>query len=302
MNRNKLIIAAIALFALLFSLFTMVAFSKSLSVSARSAAVYEPTTETFIYENNMNARLPMASTTKIMTARVVLRSCDDLSKEITIDERVVGIEGSSAYFKGGEVYTVLDLMHIMMLRSANDVACQLALTFGGDFDTFSDMMNSTASEIGATNTNFTNPSGLDDNGHYTTAHDLALITAAALKHDAFKEIVSKTKYTATELSSGNTHLYVNHNKLLKIYDGCTGVKTGFTKKSGRCLVSAAERDGLTFISVTLDAPNDWSDHTTLLDFGYDTLEKITLSESGEFIYKLPIIDGTKNTLLILRHF
>lgn len=268
---------------------------KHFSVSARSATLYEPETELFLYSKNADDTMPMASTTKIMTALVALENCE-ITDTIQVDDSAIGTEGSSAYIKKGDVFTAEELLYALLLQSANDAAVALACYIGNDIQGFSDLMNERAEEIGAFNTHFSNPHGLDEKDHYTTAHDLALITAEALKNDKFKEIVST--YKKTFISEERSRTYVNHNKLLKSFDGCIGVKTGFTQRSGRCLVSAAERDGLTFISVTLDAPDDWSDHSTLLDLGYETLEKITLSESGEYIYKLPVIDGAKNSLIV----
>jgi D-alanyl-D-alanine carboxypeptidase/D-alanyl-D-alanine carboxypeptidase (penicillin-binding protein 5/6) len=157
-------------------------------------------------------------------------------------------------------------------------------------------MNEKAEELGLCRTNFQNPHGLDDKEHYTTAEELAIIASHALDNAVFKEIVSTYKKTFN--SGDRQSTYINHNKLLNIYDGCIGVKTGFTKKSGRCLVGAAEKDGLTFITVTLDAPNDWSDHKNLLDIGYSTLEKICFAKSREYKYSLPVIDGVSETVSV----
>lgn len=296
---KKTLIAAIMLLALLFTLFSFAAFSKSpLKESARSAALYEPTSGEFLYEKNADDRLPMASTTKIMTALVALREFDGLEKEITIEKRACGIEGSSAYFRGGEIFTLCDLLHILMLRSANDAAAQIAYTVSGDIESFATLMNEVAVELGLENTNFTNPSGLDDENHYTTAKELAIITAEAMKYDAFREIVSKRIYTATDLSTGKSSVYVNHNKLLTRYDGCVGVKTGFTKRSGRSLVSAAVRDGVSLIAVTINAPNDWSDHTNMLDFGFSQLEYIKAVDASESEFTLPTLGSEKDSVRV----
>ncbi len=279
MNPRKTVIAAIMLFALLFALFAFAAFSKSEpSVSARSAVLYEPTRNNFLYAHNENERLPMASTTKIMTALTALRACDSpdteitLDTEITIDKRAVGIEGSSAYFRGGEVYTLFDLLHILMLRSANDAAMQIAYTVSGEVSAFAALMNEVAADLGLTDTHFENPSGLDSENHYTTARELAVIAAEAMKYEVFRDIVAKRVYTATDRACGENHVFANHNKLLTLYDGCVGVKTGYTKRSGRSLVSAACRDGVTLIAVTINAPCDWSDHQRMLDFGFSRVE------------------------------
>ena len=291
-HHKKIIFAALTLLIILFSLFSFVVFSKAPTASsARAAVLYEPTNKEFLYSKSENTRLPMASTTKIMTALVAIRECPDLFTEIKIDPRAVGIEGSSAYFKGGEVYTLYDLLHILMLRSANDAACQIAYTVSGDIDAFAALMNETAYALGLTDTNFTNPSGLDDNAHYTTAHDLAIISAEALKYDVFSEIVSKRTYTATELTTGKKSVYVNHNKLLSMYDGANGIKTGYTKRSGRSLVSSATRDGVTLIAVTIDAPNDWQDQKEMLDFGFSSLEYVNAVSAKELSFTLPVVNS-----------
>lgn len=264
------------------------------SVSAKAATLYEPETGSFLYEKNADERLPMASTTKIMTALVALKNCM-LDEPVEIDGRAVGIEGSSAYLKAGELLTVEQLLYALLLQSANDAATALAIHISGGTEDFALLMNQYAKEIGALNTSFSNPHGLDDEEHYTTARDLAVIAAEAMKDERFVRIASTRQKTfRTEYS---TRTYVNHNKLLKLYDGCVGVKTGFTKKSGRCLVGAAQREGLTFISVTLDAPNDWNDHEKLLDYGYSSLQKIRFATSGDHIYKIPILDGVSNSII-----
>lgn len=292
-NRYKFIVTLLLL-ALVFSLFTIFISSEGkFAVSARSAALYEPKTERFLYTKNPNERLPMASTTKIMTALLALEHLSP-SEEITVDPRATGIEGSSIYLKSGERMSVLDLIYSVMLQSANDAAAALAYKIADGIDKFAELMNEKARALGLCDTNFTNPHGLDDKNHYTTAHDLAIISAEALKNDTFKEISSTYKKEVT--SSETDRLLVNHNKMLKSYDGCIGVKTGYTKKSGRSLVSAAERDGLTLISVTINAPDDWRDHTKMLDFGYSLLVMKELAVPGQFSFEIPILDGDPETV------
>ena len=292
------IVAAITLLALLFTLFSFAAFSKAeFSHNAQAAALYEPTCGEFIYEYNADTPLPMASTTKIMTALVALRECKNLDEHIEIDNKAVGIEGSSAYFQGGEIYSLYDLLHIMMLRSANDAAVQIAITVSGDVESFVALMNDTAREFGLKNTSFENPSGLDADNHYTTARDLAIITAQAMKYEAFCEAVSKRVYTATDLKSGNKCIYVNHNKLLCRFDGCTGVKTGYTKRSGRSLVSSAERDGVSLIAVTINDPDDWNDHENLLELGFSALEFQSVI-SKDFKKEIPIVGSKQESIFV----
>ena len=297
---NKLMyIAALLIAAVLFSFLTIYAFgehrSSTFSVSAKSAVLYQPETDSFIYSKNANQRLPMASTTKIMTALVALEN-SDLCDTVEIDDSATNIEGSSAYLKKGDVLTMEELLYALLLQSANDAACAIACHVSGDIESFSILMNEKATNLGLTDTHFDNPHGLDSEEHYSTARDLALIAAEALKNNIFKTIVSTYQKSFTTEQRSRT--YVNHNKLLRIYDGCIGIKTGYTKKSGRCLVGAAEKDGLTFISVTLDAPSDWNDHAALLNYGYEKLECVTLTEAFDHIYEIAVIDGVKSSLKV----
>ncbi len=289
-NKYKILIILLII-TLIFSLFTVFVYSENaVNISAKGAALYEPETDTFLYTKNTNAHLAMASTTKIMTSVIALEELDP-NEYIEVDERAVGIEGSSVYLKSGEILKVVDLVYATLLRSANDAAAALAYRISGSLEAFSELMNKKTSVLGLKDTSFKNPHGLDDKEHYTSPHDLAIITAYALKNETFKKICSTYKKEIT--SSERTILLVNHNKMLKRYDGCIGVKTGYTKKSGRSLVSAAERDGLTLISVTIDAPDDWNDHRKMLDFGYSMLEAVMLAECGEYSYKIPVIDGER---------
>lgn len=297
---NKLMyIAALLIAAVLFSFLTIYAFgehrSSTFSVSAKSAVLYQPETDSFIYSKNADQRLPMASTTKIMTALVALEN-SDLCDIVEIDDSAINIEGSSAYLKKGDVLTMEELLYALLLQSANDAACAIACHVSGDIESFSILMNEKATNLGLTDTHFDNPHGLDSEEHYSTARDLALIAAEALKNNIFKTIVSTYQKSFTTEQRSRT--YVNHNKLLRIYDGCIGIKTGYTKKSGRCLVGAAEKDGLTFISVTLDAPSDWNDHAALLNYGYEKLEYVTLTEAFDHIYEIAVIDGVKSSLKV----
>ena len=274
---------------------TSFASAEKISTSAHSAVLYLPETHSFLYAKNADTRMAMASTTKIMTALIVLEN-SNLDDIVTIPQQAVGTEGSSAYLKVGEKLTIEEMLYALLLQSANDVAVSLAYHIGGDIEGFAELMNSRAESLGLVDTHFSNPHGLDDKEHYTTARELSIIAAEAMKNDIFRQIVStKKKSFVTEERS---RTYINHNKLLALYDDCIGVKTGFTKKSGRCLVSAAERDGLTFISVTLNAPNDWSDHTDLLNYGYSRIEKITLCNSEDYKYSLPIINLEGESVLV----
>lgn len=231
----------------------------ALSLSA-SAAILRDMDGEVLFEKNSTASLPMASTTKIMTAICAIENCNT-NIPVTIDERAVGIEGSSVYLTKGERISIKELIFALMLNSGNDAAMAIAIAVSGSAEDFVLLMNNTAKRIGALNTNFTNPSGLYDEAHFTTAQDLAKITAYAMQNPLFRHIVScKTqKISAPE---GSRYLK-NHNRLLTELEGCIGVKTGYTKKCGRCLVSARKIGEREYIAVTLRAPDDWNDHRAM---------------------------------------
>lgn len=265
---------------------------KSLSIAELSAqsAVLTDENGNILFEKDAHRRMGPASTTKIMTALTVLSLCQP-DDTVTIPREAVGVEGSSVYLCEGEALTVAELLYALLLASANDAAVALALFSADSVENFCQKMNEKAASLGLSNTHFTNPHGLYDEAHYTTAHDLAIITAAALKEPLFRQIVSTYKTTIPLGGSDGTRVLVNHNKLLRLYDGCIGVKTGFTKKTGRTLVSAAERDGLLLIAVTLDAPNDWNDHAKLLDYGFANYACLTLFQAGDVVSSFPVCGG-----------
>ena len=289
MKDRKTLLYLLILSTFLISMLTLlVTADNGLYTGAKSSALYNPDTKSFLYQKNANARLPMASTTKIITALIGIESLE-LDEVICISKESTGIEGSSLYLKEGDELTVRDLIYSVLLQSANDAATAIALRVSGSTSDFADKMNERAREIGVIDTSFQNPHGLDDKKHYTTAHDLALITAEALSNPTFRKICSTYKYSFKIGESVRT--VVNHNKLLKRYDGCIGVKTGYTKKSGRCLVSAAERNGVTLIAVTLDAPDDWNDHAQMLDYGFNRLESVNLYEAVSLPESIPTVSS-----------
>ncbi len=231
-----------------------------ISLSAASAVLIESDSGRIVFEKNSSSSRPMASTTKIMTAICAIENCNT-NIPVTIDERAVGIEGSSVYLKNGELITVKELLFALMLNSGNDAAAAIAIAVSGSVEDFALLMNNTAKRIGAFNTNFTNPSGLYDDAHFTTAGDLAKIAAYAMKNPLFRHIVG-TKTQKISAPEGSRYLK-NHNRLLSELDGCIGVKTGYTKKCGRCLVSACIVGDREYIAVTLNAPDDWNDHRAM---------------------------------------
>ena len=253
------------------------------AISARSAILIDSSSGRILYEHNSYQKLPMASTTKIMTGLLACES-GKLNKMVKTSPFASGTEGSSLWLKIGEKQTLENLTYGLMLKSGNDAAVAIAEYLGGSVDAFALLMNKKAREIGAVNTNFVNPHGLDSEGHYTTAYDLALIAREAMKNDKFREIVSTKTYSIPMQGENWDRALKNHNKLLWKYEGCTGIKTGFTKKCGRCLVSSAKIDNQELICVTLNAPDDWNDHMSLLDSGFKNYKTKTIAKKGEKAY------------------
>ena len=233
-------------------------------ISARSAVVIDVETGTVLYNKNMSDQRSMASTTKIMTAILAIES-GRLGCTVTADKDISS-EGTSIGIEKGDCCTLETLVWAVLLESGNDAAVLIAEYLAGTESDFAVIMNSKAAEIGMENTNFVTASGLDADEHYSTAYDMAVLASYAIKNPIFRRICSSEQYIASYIVPETTETYTNHNKLLKMYDGVFGVKTGFTKKSGRCLVSACERNGTTLIIVTLNAPDDWNDHIKL--YGY----------------------------------
>ena len=250
-----------------------------------------------VFGQNQNARLPMASTTKIMTALVALEKLP-LETVVTITPASVGIEGSSIYLVEGEKLTLEQLLYALLLASANDAATAIAVAVAGSVEAFAALMNDKAADLGLVDTHFVNPHGLDHEEHYTTAKELALITRAALKSPVFREICSTKRKTIPLHGDEGVRLLLNHTKLLDAYEGCIGVKTGYTKKTGRCLVSAAQREGVTLIAVTLGAPNDWQDHSDMLDYGFGAYQSISLCNPAFFSAPLWTVSGTQDYVMV----
>ncbi|MBQ3125816.1 MAG: D-alanyl-D-alanine carboxypeptidase, partial [Clostridia bacterium] len=259
-------------------------------VSAECAVLMDADTGRVIWQKNADLRRGMASTTKIMTALVAMQTVS-LDRVVKVSPEAVGIEGSSVYLYAGEQMTMEDLLYAMLLESANDAAAAIAVETSGSIAAFADAMNACAAELGLADTQFTNPHGLWDENHYTTARELAEITRAALSLPAFRTMVSTYKITIPLNQTEGVRLLINHNKLLKRNIGVIGVKTGYTKKSGRCLVSAAERDGVALIAVTLNAPDDWNDHEQLLAYGFAQSRHYNLGAAGTLTCTLPVVGG-----------
>lgn len=264
------------------------------SLSAESAVLIDSKTGRVIYSLNHNLRRPMASTTKIMTALLAIEY-GELDSKVKIKTNAVGVEGSSIYLKIGEEILLKDLIYGLMLRSGNDAAVAIAEHISGSVDNFVALMNKKAREIGALNTNFVNPHGLHDPNHYSTAYDMAIITREAMKLDFFKE-VSKTKNWVA--SREINQYFSNKNDVVWRYKGGDGVKIGYTKAAGRCLVASATRNEMQLIAVVLNDGNWFNDCYNMLDYGFENYKPTLLLSKGQFLKKIEVLDGERNYLNI----
>lgn len=265
-------------------------------VSAKAAAVICADSGEIVYSKNADTRQPMASTTKIMTSLIALENGAD-DTFITVTDEMVRVEGTSMGLKGGDSVSMLSLVKGMLICSGNDAANATAHLIAGGTAPFASLMNERAEQIGMKNTHFVTPSGLDADGHYSTAYDMALLGAEAIKNPVFLNICSSKSVKAYYGAPPYRRILTNHNKLLSVSDEYIGVKTGFTKKSGRCLVSAMRRDGKTLIAVTLSAPNDWDDHEKLYSYALPLVKTVSLS--CENLPELKVVGGTENSTKVV---
>ncbi|MBR5110279.1 MAG: D-alanyl-D-alanine carboxypeptidase [Clostridia bacterium] len=266
--------------------------------SPRSSILIEATTGQVLYEQNAHEPLPMASTTKIMTALVALERGDP-DGLVTTGGNAFGVPGTSIYLSLGEQLTLRDMLYGLMLASGNDAAVAIAEHIGGDVDSFCEMMNARAADIGCENTVFATPHGLPAENHHTTARDLALIARTAMQNPAFREIVSTQRASIPWAGHEYDRILTNKNKLLSEYPGAIGVKTGYTKAAGRCLVFAAERDGLELIGAVLNCPDWFQEAAALLDRGFENWQMVSLLSAGETVRFLPVKNGTADTVRIV---
>lgn len=262
------------------------------AVSAQKAILLDANTGRVLYEKNPDSRSLIASTTKIMTALVVCEHCNVLDR-MQIPKEAVGIEGSSMYLKEGEVLSIQELLYGLMLRSGNDAAVALAIYCGGTVEGFAAMMNDKARQLGLEGSHFENPHGLDSPNHYSTARDLAMLTAYAMKNPVFYQTVSSKSVRI------GSRTMQNHNKLLWRVEGADGVKTGFTKAAGRILVSSATRDGRRLICVTINDGNDWQDHTNLLENGFSRYQVQQVIQKGQCLGYATVFSGREEVVPLL---
>ena len=259
------------------------------SVPASSAILIDAATGSVLYAQNADLQRGMASTTKIMTALVVLETLPP-DTVVEIRQEMTGAEGSSLYLQAGEHLTVEQLLYGLMLESGNDAAEALAIACDGSVEAFAKRMNARAQSLGLTHTRFANPHGLSASGHYTTARELALITMEAMKNELFRTIVSTYRMQIPYQDQPGARYLTNHNPILNRYEGMIGVKTGWTTADGKCFVTAAKRDGLTLIAVTLGDTNISSTHTALLNHGFASFEAVPLQVHTPI--PVPLVGGT----------
>lgn len=272
---------------LIVSLLCVPAAGAGISVSAEAAILIDAETGEELFARGADARMQPASMTKIMTALIVAERLDP-DRTVTVPPCAVGTEGSSAYLEAGEKFTVYELLHALLLQSANDAAVTLAEACGG-VDAFVALMNEKASALGLGGTHFSNPHGLSEKDHYSTARDIASLLCVCMRSGIFREICGKVSFTVKPDETRRGREFVNHNKLLYACDGVVGGKTGYTRSSGRCLCSYYDKDGLRLCAVTMNAPRDWEDHKALYRYGESFYDRITV-DADEF-FSLHVVGG-----------
>lgn len=281
----------------LFAFVPVPCMSAEVSTSAGSAVLYCPFNGETYYSFNKNKRMKPASTTKLMTALITLEYARKNNKQVEFTEAMTA-EGSSMYLKYGEVLTLKDLAVGIMLCSGNDAANAAAIAIAGSTDKFALLMNERARKIGMKHTRFMNPSGLDNEEHYSTAYDMALLMAEALKNPDFSRLTARKNETVNFINpSDKSVTYSNHNRLLSLYKYCVGGKTGYTIASGRCLVSAAVKDGLTLIAVTMNDRDDWKDHAALYNYGFEN-HTVRVLDDTEFYIEVAVVGGEEASVIV----
>ncbi|MDR1892902.1 MAG: D-alanyl-D-alanine carboxypeptidase [Oscillospiraceae bacterium] len=288
--------AVLALFAVYLPAGSAEAVGSAPGVSAKAAVLLEPVTGKVLFEKNAYERRSMASTTKIMTALIACEA-GNLDRDIITTPEMVNVEGTSMGLQAGYSVSLETLIFGMMITSGNDAANTIATVLGGTPDGFTKLMNERAAKIGMTQSHFITASGLDDDEHYSTAYDMALLAREAMKNPLLRKAASAKSVTLKYGNPPVPRTLYTHNRMLKEYGGAIGIKTGFTKKSGRCLVSAAQREGVELIAVTLSAPDDWNDHTAMLDYGFAKVKFQTFTTDLSST-TLPVAGGQKATLTL----
>ena len=264
---------------------------------SRSAVLIEAETGRVLYEKNAHEPLPMASTTKVMTALLALER-GNLQDTVTASRNAFGVPGTSIYLSEGEQLTLEEMLYGLMLQSGNDAAVAIAEHIGGSVAEFCRMMTARAEELGCENTVFSTPHGLPADNHHTTAWDLSLIAREALKNETFRAIVSTQRASIPWAGHDYNRVLKNKNKLLSTYPGAMGVKTGYTKAAGRCLVFAARQDGMTLIGVVLNCPEWFDEAAAILNAGFANWQRVTMLSAGESVRQVPVENGVKESVTV----
>lgn len=272
--------------------------NETISTPAKGMVVLEGNTNTILYGNNEHERMPMASTTKIITAILAIENCDNLDKKIKISDKAVGVEGTSIYIKSGEELTMRELLYGLILASGNDCAVAIAESFGNE-EKFVKMMNEFATDLGLENTHFDNPHGLDSDTHYTSAYDLAVMTSYALKNDVFREIVATERMVIPQNEIYQARYLKHKNKLLFTEENCIGVKTGFTDNAGRCLVNAHEENDMQIISVVLNCQPMFDECKRLTELAIENYKMKEFIKPYNFVSNLDVEDSEKSEIGII---
>ena len=278
-------------------------------VSAHTAVLIEGVSGRILYEKSKDIQMYPASTTKIMTALLAVESAEDaeiketaeseteefLAKRVRAADEAVGAEGSSIYLKKDEMISLEDLLYGMMLRSGNDAALAVAAVTGGSVDDFTEMMNERAASLGMKNTHFCNPNGLHDEKHVSTAYDMALLAREAMRHDIFRKLAGAKVWNASREGLDNYNYFCNKNKAIFQYDGATGIKIGYTKAAGRCLVASAKKNGMELITVVMDAPDWFNDIYTLFDYGFARYNNVKICNAEKILTRVRLKNGAERS-------
>ena len=296
-HKYKLIALTLLLVALSFSvgisLLNVRSQSKSYASNESAYAVMEVSSNRLLKSSNENAKLPMASTTKALTALIVIENIVDLDQIVTIPKEAVGIEGSSIYLKLGEKISVKDLLYGLMLRSGNDAAVALAIHTAGSVEKFVNLMNEKANSLGLKNSHFVNPHGLSAKNHYTSAYDLCVIASEALKNPTFKEIVSTKMHVVEGENGEESRYFANKNRILYSYEGANGVKTGYTIEAGRCLIASSERNGMQVVAVALNYYDYFQLCANLMDYAHQNYKMVKVIDKNKSYGEIEVKKGKK---------
>ena len=282
--------------ALLIMLLRGGALAEEMTISARAAVLMDGDTGRALFAQNADTRYPMASTTKIMTALLALERCS-LDEIVTASKNASGVPGTSIYLGEGEQLTMREMLLGLMLRSGNDAAVAIAEHVAGGVEAFAALMNARAAALGA-DARFVTPNGLDAAGHGASARAMALIAREALKNDAFRQIVSTQRAVIPWRDSEYSRVLVNKNRLLREYEGATGVKTGFTTPAGRCLVFSAEREGMELIGVVMNCGNWFEEAKRLLDWGFAHYARCEALAAGQACGAVSVDGGVRETAAV----